>query len=107
MKACDLFALPSRWEGMPNAALEATAVGLPCVVSTRAGCGQWIRSGRTGWVFGHESSSELAEAITDALDHPQEARDRADRAVSIVRRQFAPEKVASRMIEVYHMAMNA
>ena len=33
----DAFLLPSRWEGMPNAALEALAVGTPVVARTEAG----------------------------------------------------------------------
>ena len=33
----DAFLLPSRWEGMPNAALEALAVGTPVIARAEAG----------------------------------------------------------------------
>ena len=33
----DAFLLPSRWEGMPNAALEALALGIPVIASSEAG----------------------------------------------------------------------
>jgi glycosyltransferase involved in cell wall biosynthesis len=35
--ASDAFLLPSRWEGMPNAALEALALGVPVIATPESG----------------------------------------------------------------------
>lgn len=48
LKASDVFVMPSRWEGLPIALLEATATGLPAVASdideiqSLEGSGRWL-----------------------------------------------------------------
>ena len=37
LAGADAFLMPSRWEGMPNAALEALALGVPVIATPQAG----------------------------------------------------------------------
>jgi len=62
--AASVFVLPSRFEGMPNAMLEAMGVGLAIIVSDASpGPLELIRHGETGLVFPTGDAGALADAI--------------------------------------------
>ena len=59
-----VFVLPSRFEGMPNALLEAMAQGLAVVVSDASpGPLEEIDHRRNGWVIPSEDVAALAQAL--------------------------------------------
>lgn len=60
----DAFVLPTRYDPMPNAALEAMACGLPIVTSTTCGIAARVRDGVNGFVC---DALDVA-AIADRLD---------------------------------------
>lgn len=60
---CDLFVLPSLDEGMPNALLEAMAVGLPCLGTKVAGTSDLICEGVNGLLVEPGNPVELSEAL--------------------------------------------
>ncbi len=49
LSLADLFVLPSLYEGLPKALLEAMAVGVPCLVSDVAPINQYIRDEVNGF----------------------------------------------------------
>lgn len=76
----DLFVLSSRFEGLPRTLMEATAAGVPVVATDVGGVGELVRHGDTGLLVEPGNPTALAEAIHAALEDPDGARDRAERA---------------------------
>jgi glycosyltransferase involved in cell wall biosynthesis len=64
-----VFALPSRYEGSPNAVLEAMAVGLPIVATSVGGVPEILRNGQTGLLVEPGDPVALARALTDLLQN--------------------------------------
>jgi len=62
----DVFAMPSRTEGLGSSALMAMAHGLPVVASQTGGLAEIVEHERTGWLVQPGSPTALAEAIAHA-----------------------------------------
>ncbi len=64
----DVYVLPSRWEGLPNALLEAIAVGLP-VVATRCPTGpdEILLDGQVGRLVAVDDVEAMAQNILELL----------------------------------------
>ncbi len=86
MKACTVFALPSRWEGMPNVVLEAMAAGLPVVATEVEGVREVITDGVSGSIVQGDSAADFRSGLQNMLD------DAALRARFSIESQISAEK---------------
>jgi L-malate glycosyltransferase len=68
--ALDLYAMPSRAEGLGSSALLAMAHGLPVAATRAGGLTEVVEDGRSGWLVPSDSPKDLAAALADAAgDH--------------------------------------
>jgi len=70
LRAFDLFVLPSRWESLPIAALEAMACGLPVVATAVGGTAEAVRDGVTGRLVPPGDVPALAAAVSAVMEDP-------------------------------------
>jgi glycosyltransferase involved in cell wall biosynthesis len=68
LKALDLMVLPSRWEGMPLAILEAMASAVPVVASDIPGNHHLVQDGNDGRLFPLDDDLALASALLELID---------------------------------------
>lgn len=71
---CDIFALVSRWEGLPYTILEAMRAGLPVIASDVGGVGEAVIEGETGYLLRSTDVAELSAKLQRLVDHPEERR---------------------------------
>ena len=64
--AADCLLLPTRYDPFPNTALEALAMGVPAIVSTRCGAAEIVREGENGWVCAPGDAPGLAKRMHEA-----------------------------------------
>jgi glycosyltransferase involved in cell wall biosynthesis len=97
----DLFVMSSRFEGFPNALVEAMAHGLPAVsVDCETGPADIIREGVDGYLVSpSEGTAGLARAMEGLMQNDDRRRRMGEAAVA-VRERFSPERVMAEWDEV-------
>lgn len=70
-RQCDVFAMPSRREGLPLSALEAMYCGLPLVNSNIRGLTDITQDGISGFTGGSDQVSAYADGIRKLRNDPQ------------------------------------
>ncbi len=98
--------LPSRWEGMPNALLEAMACGSACVATRVSGSEDLIQHGVNGLLVTSENYEELAQALLTLLRDPELARKYGQAARATVEQGYTLEQVLNMYTEIYYKVIH-
>ena len=100
VSAFDVGVICSEWEGLPNAALETMAAGVP-LVSTRVGNMSDLLSGDAGMLVGINDDAALAAAIQRLLTNADWAREVARRGRSRIEQEHTMARMVTAFQDVY------
>jgi len=100
MAGCDVFVLGSRWEGLPVALMEASALGLPIVATRVGGIPDSFHDGLDAILVEPGSPGALAGAI-ERLADDEPLRRRIGEAAQARAEDFDVRRAVARIEAVY------
>jgi glycosyltransferase involved in cell wall biosynthesis len=103
----DVLAVPSLYEGLGVAALEAMAAGKPVVAAKVGGLGESIVDGITGFLVPPQNSNALAAAIAQLIRSPTLGASMGLRGRERVRQVFSLQTMARENESYYRELLSA
>lgn len=101
LAGCDVFVLPSLYEGLPISVLEAMAAGKPVVATAVGGTDEAVLPGQTGLLVPPADPLALADALRSILSNPTLARRLALAGQRRVQEEFTTAEMVQRVTQVY------
>lgn len=101
LPAFDVFVLPSRYEGLPTAVVEAMVCGVPVVATAVNAVGDVVVPGETGLLVPPRRPDLLAVAVRHLLDSPETAARMAERARTRLGERYSETALRASLEEAY------
>jgi glycosyltransferase involved in cell wall biosynthesis len=101
LQMVDCVCLPSLWENLPYAALEAAAQRLPIIATAVGGVPQFLDDGETALLVPPRDAGALAAAVRQLVEEPAIATRLGAAAYAMVRRSFGPDELLRKTLDVY------
>jgi glycosyltransferase involved in cell wall biosynthesis len=102
----EVFVLPSRWEGLSVALLEAMAAAKPVVATAVSGTIQVVEHGISGIVVPSESPEALTDGIITSLDNPDQATRMGQEARQRIKAHYSSQANAAAHLELYQRLLS-
>ena len=99
LRAADVFALNTAYEGFSHQILESMALGVPVVTTNIGGNPEIMRDGENGFLVGFNDKVALQEKIIELLNN-NELAEKFSKNAKIAAAQFTKERMVNGVLEV-------
>lgn len=103
----DLFVLPSHREGFPRSPMEASAMGVPCIVTDIRGCREAVIHGRNGLLVPLGQPQPLAQAIIQLLTDKKQAQQLGQNGRQLAEERFDEQHLFAKIKTEYRRLLAA
>ena len=97
----DVLVLPSYREGFPRAPMEASAMGVPAVVTDIRGCREAVDPGVNGLLFPVGNADALARSLIELLSDDERRSRMGAAGRAMAEERFDEQKVFERVLNEY------
>jgi glycosyltransferase involved in cell wall biosynthesis len=101
LRGLDVFALPSRYEGISNTIIEAMASGLPVVATRVGGNAELVIEGETGMLVAAEDPNAMAAALHSYVASHERRRAHGAAGRARVEARFSLRNMVDGYLAVY------
>jgi len=95
------FVLPSGYEGLPNAAIEALAMGVPLVANAVGDVPDLVEMGRTGRFIDGTGPEAVAAAVASCLEDAELQKICCTAGPDLIARNYSIEAGLRRVLPFY------
>ncbi len=105
LEECDIFVLPSYFEGQSVAILEAMASKCAVVASDTGGIPQMIEDGKTGILIRPKDVDSLKQGLCKVLEDADLCRSLGENAYKKVKEEFSIENNMEKLLQIYRKVL--
>lgn len=106
LQYADVFVLPSYYEGVPMAILEAMSYGKPVIATTVGGIPELVQPDRNGWLIRPGDRAALLNALLFYVNDRDNIGRHGARSASIVE-DYSPETIMPQLDAIYRSLLTA
>lgn len=103
LKRCQVFVLPSLYEGLPISLLETMGYGLVPVVTDVGSISEYVKDGENGLLIGLRDAAAIAEAVKRLDDNRVLMMKMSETAWQTLRNRLTPKKYIEKLNMIYRI----
>jgi len=100
IRAADVFVLNTAYEGLSHQLIEVMDLGVPIVTTKSGGNPELITNGINGFLIDFNDTTQLEEAITRVLSHP-ESRERMTQSARLRSKDFQKQNIVDELASIF------